>query len=115
MKLDHNYEVKVVNKKHPKHKQITKLVNISVENGFKHRTGYLYANGFILFYYLFERLSNSNVFNQVKYEINKKRDKITLDELSNLFVLFFAVFPCLFVVFIIECTYYKFKNNLSWL
>ena len=37
----------------------------------------------------------------IVFELNKKREKITFDELSNLFVLFLAAFPFLFVVFIV--------------
>ena len=113
-RMDFNYEVKIVNKKHPKHKQILKLINISVEHGIKQRAEALHDYGFIILFYLFEKLSNSQVVNQVKYELNKKREQITLDELSSLFVLLLAAFPCLFVVFIIECIYYKYDRNIYW-
>ena len=53
------------------------------------------------------------VFNLIKFERNKKLNKITFDELSKLFILFLAAFAFLFVVFIIECIYYKFNEYLS--
>ena len=113
LKMDFNYEVKIINKKHPKHKQILKLINTLVEHGIKQRAENLYDNGFMISFYLFEKLSDSQVVNQVKYEFNNKREQITLDELSSLFGLLLAAFPCLFVVFIIECIFYKFNKNLS--
>ena len=114
-RMDFNYETKVINKKHPKQEKIVKLINISVEHGIKQRAEHLNQYGVTMLFYLFEKLSNSKVLNKVKYEINKKRDKITLDELSSLFTLFLAVFPCLFVILIIEFVYYKLKNNFSLL
>ena len=113
-RMDFNYEIKVINKKHPKHKQILKIINISVEHGIKQRADNLHEYGVIMLFYLFEKLSNSKVFNQAKYELNNKRDQITLDELSSLFGLLVAAFPFLFVVFISELIYYKFTRNLCW-
>ena len=114
-RMDFNYEIKIINKNHPKHKQILKLINISVEHGIKHRREHLYKYGIIILFYLFEKLSNSKVLNQVKYELNKKRSQITINQLSSLFGLLFAAFPFLFMVFIIESIYYKFSRNLSWI
>ena len=57
-------------------------------------------------FYLFEKLSSSKVFDQIKSEINKKHDQITLGDLSNLLTLLLVAFPCLFFVFIIELIYH---------
>ena len=114
LRMDFNYEIKIINKKHPKHKQILKLINMLVEHGIKQRAENLYDNGFMISFYLFEKLSDSQVVNQVKYEFNNKREQITLNELSSLFGLLLAAFPCLFVVFIIQLIYYKFIKNLYW-
>ena len=111
--MDFNYEIKIINKKHPKYKQIIKIINISVEHGIKQRADYLNKHGIIILFYLFEKLSNSKVFDQLKYEINKERDQITLNELSSLFILLLSVFPCLFVAFIIEIIISKYKRNLT--
>ena len=113
--MDYNYEVKIINKKHPKHKQILKLINISVEHGIKKRADYLHEYGIVMLFHVFEKLSNSKMFNQIKNEMNKERDQITLNELSSLFVLLISVFPCLFVVLIIEIIICKYKRNLTWL
>ena len=118
LKLDHNYEVKVVNKNHPKHKQIAKLISLSLEHGIIWRTEYLHDHGAIILSFFIEKLTNSNVFSEIKYELSKKRDKITLDQLSNLFILCLTLFPCFFVVCIIECIYYNLKKGfilvLKW-
>ena len=113
-RMDFSFEAKIVNKKHPKHKQILKLINILVEHGIKQRADDLYKYGILILHYLFEKSWNLKALNELKYEINKKREQITLDELSSLFGLLFAAFPCLFVVFIIQCIYYKFTRNLYW-
>ena len=113
-RMDFNYEIKIINKKHPKYKQILKVINILVEHGIKQRADDLYEHGFIMLFYLFEKLSKPKVLNQIKYEINKRRNQITFCELSNVFALLLAAFSLLFVVFIIECIYYKFDRNLYW-
>ena len=113
-RMDFNYKIKIINKKHPKHKQILKVINHLVEHGIKQRADYLYEYGIIMLYYLFEKLSTLKVLNQIKYEMNKERDQITLNELSNPFVFLLSAFLFSFVVLIIEFIYYKFKRNLSW-
>ena len=112
--MDFNYIIKIINKMHPKYKQILKMINISVEHGIKQRADDLHQHGTIILFYLFEKLSNSKVLNRIKYEINKKRDQITFDEISNFFALVLAAFPFSFVVLIIELIYYKFTKYLSW-
>ena len=94
--MDFNYEIKIINKKHPKYKQIIKIINISVEHGIKQRADYLNKHGIIILFYLFEKLSDSKVFNQIKYEMKKKRDLITLNEFSDVFAFLFTAFIFLF-------------------
>ena len=113
-RMDFNYEIKIINKKHLKYKQIVKMINNLVEHGIKQRAHYLNEYGILMFFNLFEKLSTSKVLKQMKYEMNKKRDQITLNELSNLFVLLLSAFPFIFMVFTIEFIYYKFNRNLSW-
>ena len=114
-KMDFNYEVKIINKKHLKYKQIVKMINILVEHGIKKRAERLHEYGIFMLFDLFVRLSNLKVVNQIKFELNKKREQITLNELSNVFAISLAAFSFLFVVFIIEFIYFKFENNLSLL
>ena len=112
--MDFNYEIKIINKKHPKYKKIIKIINISVEHGIKQRADNLNKYGIVILFYLFEKLSDSKVINKIKYELNKKRDQITLNEFSTIFTFLLAAFTFSFVVFIIELIYYKFNNNLYW-
>ena len=111
--MDFNYEIKIINKKHPKYKQILKMINNLVEYGIKQRADDMHEYGVIMLFNAFEKLSNSKVLNKIKYEMNKERDQITLNELSSVFAIL-AVFPFLFVVFIIELIHYKFNRNLHW-
>ena len=64
-KIDFNYEIKIINKKHPKYKQILKMIDISVEHGIKQRADYLYKYGTIMLFHVFEKLSNSKVLNLI--------------------------------------------------
>ena len=73
--MDFNYEIKIINKKHHKYKQILKMINVLVEHGIKQRVDYLNEYGIVMLFYLFEKLSNSKVLNQIKYEMNKKVTK----------------------------------------
>ena len=59
--MDFNYEIKVINKNHPKHKQILKLINILVEHGTKQRAEDLHDYGTGILFYLFEKLLDSSV------------------------------------------------------
>ena len=76
--MDFDIEIQIINKKHPKHKQILKIFNNLVEHGIKQRENNLFDNGFIILFCVFEKLSNSKMFNQVKYELNKKVIKLLL-------------------------------------
>ena len=90
------------------------MINKLVENEIKQRTDYLYEYGIGILFSFFEKLLNSKVLNKIKYEMNKERDQITLNELSSFFAILLASFPFLFVVLIVECIFYKFTRNLSW-
>lgn len=37
--MEYNHEIKIVNNKHPKHKKIIQLINISIEHGIKKKMG----------------------------------------------------------------------------
>ena len=112
--MDFNYEIKIINKKHPEYKKILKMINISVEHGIKQRANEMSKHGVVILFYVLEKLSNSKVLNKIKYEMNKKRDQITLNEISNIFAFLLAALTFLFVIFIIELIYYKINNNLYW-
>ena len=67
-RMDFDYEIKIINKKHPKYKRILKVINILVEHGIKQRADNLYEYGNMMLFNVFEKLSNPKVLNQIKYE-----------------------------------------------
>ena len=86
LKLDYKHEVKIVNKNHPKYKQIVKLINISLEHGIESRWRKLFKGGIMMFFYMLERLSDQDIVDQITSEIEKTRSQILFDELSNVFL-----------------------------
>ena len=109
LKLDYKHEVKIVNKNHPKHKQIVKLINMSMEHGIECKRHNLYKHGMLMLLYLFERLADQNIVAALRNQIEKRRNQIPFEELSNVFLCFIISLPISIIVFIIELIYYKFK------
>ena len=70
-KLDHKPEVKIVNRNHPKHKQIVKLINISLEHGIESKWNNLNKHGIMMMFYLFESLADQDVITIIRNEIEK--------------------------------------------
>ena len=87
LKLDYKHQVKIVNKNHPKHKQIVKLINISLEHGIECKLYNLYKHGMLILLHLFEHTANQNVITTLRNENQKKRKQISFDELSSVFLL----------------------------
>ena len=110
LKLDYKLEVKIVNKNHPKHKQIVKLINISLEHGIKSKWDNLFKHGMLMMVYLFERLADQDFVAQLRIEIEKRRTQISFDELSNVFFSFLISLPFSMIVFAIELISYKLKD-----
>ena len=109
--MEYNFEIKIVNKKHPKHKQIIKLINISIEHGIEKKWESLYRHGILMLFYLFKHLAEENVLEALRNEIDKKRKQITFDELSNVFLAFLLTFPISIIVFVLELITYKLKHR----
>ena len=79
-KIDYRHQMAIVNRKYPKHKQLAKLINLSVEHGITVKRDRLDNYGYLLFYYLFERIGEPVLVNQVKQEfVQSKYDHITFD------------------------------------
>ena len=100
------YETKIVNKKHSKHKQIINIINIAFENGIFQHWDSLYKEGNILLFYVFEKIADPQLINDIKNAINYKRTQITFDELVSVFHLLIIVLLISFVVFVIEIIYF---------
>ena len=107
LKLDYEHEVKIVNKNYPKHKQIVKLINMSLEHGIESKWDKLYKHGMLMLLYLFENLVD--LLTALRNQIEKRRNQIPFEELSNVFLCFIISLPISIIVFIIELIYYKFK------
>ena len=106
LQMNYFYETKIVNKKHPKHKQIINIINIAFENGIFQRWDSLYKEGNILLFYIFEKMADPQLINDIKNAINYKRTQITFDELVSVFHLLIIVLLVLFVVFVFEIIFF---------
>ena len=104
--MESNHKIKIVNKKHIKHKQIKNLINHSLEHGIKHRKDELLKQGAIMLYYLFENLVNKTILSAIENELNKTREQITFDELYSIFAMFLYILPLLIMSFVIELGYF---------
>ena len=102
LKLDYKHEVKIVNKNHPKHKQIVKLISISLEHGIKSKWNNLVEHGMLILFHLFEHLADEDFLAQFKIQFEKTRNRISFDELSNVFLWFFISLSISIVIFVIE-------------
>ena len=111
LKLDYKQEIKIVNKNHPKHKQIVKLINMSLEHGIENKRHNLYKYGMLMLFYLFEHLADQNIITALRNESEKRRKHISFDELSNVFISFLISLPISIIVFVIELIFYLTKQQ----
>ena len=110
LSMDYKHEVKIVNKNHPKHKQIVKLINISLEHGIEFKRHNLYKHGMLMLLHLFKHLGDQHVLIALRNEIEKRRKQISFDELSSVFFLFLISLPISIIVFAIELIFYLSKQ-----
>ena len=110
LQMDYYYESKIVNKKHSKHRQIVNIISIAFENGIVQHWDLLNKEGNILLFYIFEKVADPQIINDIKNAINYKRTQITFDELVNVFYLLIIVLLISFVLFIIEIIYRSVEN-----
>ena len=110
LQMNYFYETKVVNKKHPKHKQIINIINIAFESGIFQHWESLNKEGNILLFYIFEKIADPQLINNIKNAINYKRTQITFDELDNVFRLLIIFLLISFVLFVIEIIYRSAEN-----
>ena len=111
LQLDYNYQVKIVNNKHPKHKRIIKLINWSLEHGVVDRRDRLFQSGILLMYYLVEKFAPQEIIDAINRLISKRRINITINELESLFLLLIIGLSLSILTFIIEIIYHSFMNN----
>ena len=109
LQLDYNYQVKIVNNKHPKYKRIIKLINWSLEHGIVDKRDRLYENGILLMCSLVEKFAPREIIDRIDRLINKRRIQITIIELESLFLLLIIGLSLSVLTFIIEIIYHR--NN----
>ena len=103
---DYNYQVKIVNNKHPKHKRIIKLINWSLEHGVMDKRDRLYQSGILLMCYLVQRFGHQEIIDAMNRLINKRRIEITINELESLFLLLIIGLSLSIFTFIIEIIFF---------
>ena len=106
LQSDYDYQVKIVNNKHPEHKRIVKLINWSLEHGIKDRRERLFQSGMLLMYYLVEKLAPQEIIDVINRLVNKRRIEITINELESLFLLLIIGLSLSILTFIIEIVYH---------
>ena len=106
LQFDYNYQVKIVNNKHPKHKQIINLINWSLEHGIVDKRERLFQSGMLLTYYLAEKFAPQEIIGAINGLINKRRIEITINELDSLFLLLIIGLSLSIFTFIIEIVYH---------
>ena len=109
LQLDYNYQVKIVNNKHPKHKRIIKLINRSLEHGVVDKRERLFQSGIKLLYYLFEKFAPQEINDVINRLINKRRIEITINELESLFLLLTIGLSFSILTFIIEIIFFFYE------
>ena len=103
----YEYEVKIVNMKHPKYKQIIKLINLTTEHGIFQQKVNRFKYGFLLLSYWFERLIDPETIKVIKKEFTQvTTNQIKFDELINIFYFKIINAVVLIIIFLIELMYY---------
>ena len=106
LQLDYNYQVKIVNNKHPEHQRIIKLINWSLEHGVMDKRDKLFQSGMLLTYYLVQKFASQGIIDAINRLINKRRIEITINELKSLFLLLIIGLSLSILIFIIEIVYH---------
>ena len=104
-------EIKIVNMKHPKYKEMIKLINLTTEHGIFQRRVNLFKYGFLLLSYWFERMMDPEIAKTTKekLKLEKTSNQIGFNELINIFVFWTIDGVALIVIFIIELIYFYLK------
>ena len=110
--LDYNYQVKIINNKHPEHKRIIKLINWSLEHGVVDKRERLFQSGMLLMYYLVQKFASQEIIDAMNRLISKRRIEITINELESLLLLLIIGLSFSILTFIIEIIFFFINNNL---
>lgn len=113
LKLDFNYQLKIVNKKNPHYKKMIKLINKSIEHGIMIKRSKLFRSGMLLLYYLLQKYGDREMLESIKKLLIVKNDSlINLNELESLFYLVSFGLSLSFVLLIIEILHFIIPKTL---
>ena len=87
LKIHYNYGMLIVNKKHPIHKRIIKLINASIEHGIKVKRDEISKQAFLVIFFLFKKYAPKDMVEPITKVMNRQRINLTLNELSSSFQL----------------------------
>lgn len=110
LQLDHNYQVKIVNIKHPLHEQIINLISAANEHGIRIRRNKQFENGILLLYFLFQKVAPQNLIDIIDEILSKRRIQITYNELESLFLLLSFGLVLSICILLIEILNFKILN-----
>ena len=106
LQLDYNYQVKIVNNKHPENKRIIKLINWSLEHGIMDKRDRLYQSGILLMCYIVQKFAPQEINDAMNRLISKRRIEITINELESLFLLLVIGLSLSILIFIMEIIFF---------
>mgnify|MGYP007030525829 CR=1 FL=1 len=106
----YQYEIKIVNMKHSKYKQIIRLINLSTEHGIFQRKVNRFKYGFLLLSYWFEWLVDPEIVKVIKKQFNKETtNQIRFNELINIFYFRIINAVVVIIIFLIELMYFFYQ------
>ena len=109
----YQHEIRIVNMKHPKYKQIIRLINLTKEHGILQQKVNQFKHGFLLLSYWFEHLIDREMIKVFKREFNQKTtNQIKFDELINIFVIKIIDSVGQITIFLIELMYFFYNRYL---
>ena len=93
--------------KHPKYKQIIRLINLSTEHGIFQQKVNRFKYGFLLLSYWLERSVDPEIVKAIKKQFNKETtNQIRFNELINIFYFRIINAVVMVIIFLIELMYF---------
>ena len=87
LQLNYHFKKYFINNKYSKYKQIVRLINFSVEHGITLKTVRMKKHGFLLFFYLIEKLVDQELVDSIKKIINLNHEQVSIDDSSAVFMM----------------------------
>ena len=102
----YEYEIKIVNMKHQKYKQIIKLINLTTEHGIFQQKVNLFKHGFLLLAHWLEQLVDPEKVKVIKKQFNQNTNQIKFDELISIFIFKIINAVAMIMIFLFELMYF---------